>query len=436
MRRRSMILPTLLALVAIGCGGSGLSLQEYFSKLHQLQVPFEQNARDREAELQSSLQGATDQEALSLAKGDLEDIVAALDDLVADLEAIDPPKEAEEQHKEFVAATRAIRDAAADAIARFDEFASYDELVQFFTTDLAEVGQRGNDACNALQAVADDHRIDVDLSCDASPPAPTPSPSVEGSPEGEVPPSFEVFSATAEGFTIAYPSDWTKTEGAFDSVVLFQSPSEGASDAFPESINVFTEDLGKTGIGLEEYTKAGKTQIEQFITGVEIVEEGAATLAGLPAYRIHYTGTQGVLELEFLQVWTVSKGVAFVVTYTAQAGHYETSLGAAQEMIASFSLTSWTGTTSQGKPISFTVSDDVVTSIAIKWRYGGASCPLLDNSVEVSPLDVPIVEGVFTIQDPSIMGAFESDTTASGTARFTTNKPGCKNASVTWKAAK
>jgi len=96
---------------------------------------------------------------------------------------------------------------------------------------------------------------------------------------------------------------------------------------------------------------------------------------------------------------------------------------------------SWTGTTSQGKPISFTVSDDVVTSLAVRWRHGGASCPLLDSSVEVSQLDIPIVEGVFTILDPSIVGRFESDRrTASGTARFTTNKSGCKAASVTWEA--
>jgi hypothetical protein len=436
--RRLLKAAVVIVVVATACGGgAGPSLEDYFAGLHDLQAPFEQAGEDLQADLQTKLQGVTtEEEARALFKTFLQDSLAVADGLVTDLQALEPPSEVEDEHAEFVSAGKAIRDALADVIDRFDEFASIDEIVRFFEEDLAAIGERGKQACRALQAVADQNNVQVDLSCGSSPPASTPSPAVDGSPEGEVPPGFEVFSATVEGFTIAYPSDWTKTEGAFGSVVFFQSPSEGASDAFQENLNVLTEALGETGIGLEEYTKAGKMQIEQLMTGLDIVEEGAATLAGLPAYLIHYTGTQGVFELEFLQVWTVSEEVAFVVTYTAQVGHYETSLGAAEEMIASFSLTSWTGTTSQGKPISFTVSDDVVTSVAIKWRHGGARCPLLNSGIEVSPLDIPIVEGVFTIQDPSIVGTFESDTTASGTARFTTNKRGCKAASVTWEARK
>lgn len=96
----------------------------------------------------------------------------------------------------------------------------------------------------------------------------------------------------------------------------------------------------------------------------------------------------------------------------------------------------WAGTTSQGKSITFTVTDDSVTSIAVRWRHGGDACPLLDSRFEASALEVPIVEGVFTIQDPSIVGTFGSDATASGTASFTTNKSGCKPASITWEAQK
>ena len=168
MMRRLLVLGTVaLAFVATACsGGSDLTLEQYFDKLHGLQTSFEQKGKDLQAELQTKVQGiTTDAEGLPLFKGFLEDSLTAVDGLVDDLEAIDPPGEVQSQHQDFITAGKAIRDAAADVIGRFDEFTSVDEVAQLFTTDLADIGQQGTDACNALQSVADDNDINVDLSC-------------------------------------------------------------------------------------------------------------------------------------------------------------------------------------------------------------------------------------------------------------------------------
>lgn len=168
MKARRFVMGTAIAtLIAAGCsGGSELSLDEYFTKLNEIQVPFEQGSQDRAAEAESSMQSvSSESEALPLLKRYLEETVTATDDLVTELETINPPSEVKSGHANFVSAMKDIRDATTGVIDRFDEFGSVDEVVQFLTTDLADVGQRADDACRALQAVADDNDIDVGLSC-------------------------------------------------------------------------------------------------------------------------------------------------------------------------------------------------------------------------------------------------------------------------------
>jgi hypothetical protein len=165
--RRFVLGSIVLAIVAAACGGGGdLSLEEYFSKMDDLQTSFDQQGTELQTQVQGALQGVTDgEEQLTVFKGFLEDSLSATDDLVVKLEALDPPGEAQEAHDDFVAAGKAVRDGLADVIDRYDEFGSIEEISQFFTTELADVEQQGTDACGELQAVADDNEIDVDLNC-------------------------------------------------------------------------------------------------------------------------------------------------------------------------------------------------------------------------------------------------------------------------------
>jgi hypothetical protein len=164
--RRVVLGSVVLAIVAAACGGGDLSLEEYFSKMDDLQTSFDQQGTALQTQVQGALQGVTDSEdQLTVFKGFLEDSLKATDDLVVKLKALDPPSEAQDAHDDFVAAGTAVRDGLEDVIDRYGEFGSIEEISQFFTTELADVEQQGTDACNALQKVADDNDIGVDLSC-------------------------------------------------------------------------------------------------------------------------------------------------------------------------------------------------------------------------------------------------------------------------------
>jgi hypothetical protein len=164
--RRLAVGTVVLAIVAAACGGGGLSLEEYFTKMDDLQSSYEQQSQDFQTEVQTALQGATSQEEeLAVFKEYLEKSLTAADDQLGEFEALDPPSEAASEHTDLIEAGKAIRSALADVIDRYEEFVSFEEVSQFFTTDLAEVGQRGTDACNALESVAKDNDIQVDLNC-------------------------------------------------------------------------------------------------------------------------------------------------------------------------------------------------------------------------------------------------------------------------------
>ncbi len=96
---------------------------------------------------------------------------------------------------------------------------------------------------------------------------------------------------------------------------------------------------------------------------------------------------------------------------------------------------SWSGTTSQGKPVTFTVASNAVTRYYIEYDVGSCLVEFGFSSY------VFITNNVFSDSDSffdgssyTFTGNFNSNTTASGT--FTANEVGCGNTTITWNATK
>jgi serine/threonine-protein kinase len=148
---------------------------------------------------------------------------------------------------------------------------------------------------------------------------------------------FETYTDAKYDFTIGYPKEWDKQEGAAGSAVAFLSPQESASDDFRENVNVLVQMLPDK-VTLDQYTKLSLDQAPKLITGFDLLDEGSTTLAGSPAHHVHYRGEQGAFRLEWKQVWTVQNGRAFVLTYTAERERYGADLTIAGAMFATFRL--------------------------------------------------------------------------------------------------
>jgi hypothetical protein len=135
------------------------------------------------------------------------------------------------------------------------------------------------------------------------------------------------------GFTLEYPSNWTKQES-----LVFISPQGGTDNRFPEVISINTEVLPSSDFSLDRYSEAALGQMER-IRDFKLLNSSSTTLAGLPAHKVVYTFTgESQTPLQNLHVWTVKDGIAYIVTYNATPEEFDSSLPALQSVLDTFRL--------------------------------------------------------------------------------------------------
>lgn len=100
----------------------------------------------------------------------------------------------------------------------------------------------------------------------------------------------------------------------------------------------------------------------------------------------------------------------------------------------------WIGTTSQGKEISFTVSDHGFVSMSVDFSFDFGSCRISGPTFFSQKAPRIIVDNTFSEQVSSrvsVTGMFSSDTSASGTISGKVNRMECRGSDeATWTAKK
>lgn len=132
------------------------------------------------------------------------------------------------------------------------------------------------------------------------------------------------------GIRIQYPSDWGRLDLSFlqHSADIDFYPLNDTSLA--KNLKVQVKNLPFHNMTLEEYTNSQINLLEE-----NLLESSAATLAGIPGYKIVFTNIEG---LKTMQVWTIKDDKAYIITYVAQEEDYEKELQIAQMMIDSFEI--------------------------------------------------------------------------------------------------
>ena len=125
------------------------------------------------------------------------------------------------------------------------------------------------------------------------------------------------------GFSVNYPGDWEYYEGLMGTSFIALSPMESANDAFRENFNVTIEDLGGYSISLDDYYTLGINQLAGAITDFKLIGGGDTVLAGRLAKLVVFTGTQGELELKWLQGYVLVDDLAYVITFVAESDRFD-----------------------------------------------------------------------------------------------------------------
>lgn len=153
-----------------GGGGSTLSLEEYFKQMETIAQDLKQRSNELSDRYDQDVNNAaSEEEALKLTVQFFEDGLAETRSALAKAEKLSPPSEAKAQHKEFLAAGQAIVDLFGGIIERARNAKSAEDI-QALGDDLgnppySDASDRADAACLALQEVADQNNIDVDLDC-------------------------------------------------------------------------------------------------------------------------------------------------------------------------------------------------------------------------------------------------------------------------------
>lgn len=154
-----------LALAGCNDDGGGGSLESYFAELGAAQTASQERTPEPGADPGDIPEDAPIEEVRRLLSEGLTATRGLNDAYLADVDAIDPPGSVEDEHEAFVASIENVGawlDDMIEEAATVESLKDFDAAVQ---RTYPPVEQGYTDACLALQTIADDNAIDVDLGC-------------------------------------------------------------------------------------------------------------------------------------------------------------------------------------------------------------------------------------------------------------------------------
>ena len=148
--------------------------------------------------------------------------------------------------------------------------------------------------------------------------------------------NYYTYSNTQYGFSLTYPSGWTKQENAGTSVVTFTSPSTGMGD-IPATMKVTVDDLTANPMSLEQY-KAAQLVKKSGIQSFNLIYDQAYKGVGFSGWKIAYTGNVGYL-MEWVEVYIIKGTTGYTLTFSSKEDKYANYVVPMDNMIKSFQLT-------------------------------------------------------------------------------------------------
>ena len=166
-----------------------------------------------------------------------------------------------------------------------------------------------------------------------APPAPPAATTVQSTSAGT---GYLTYSNTQYGFTMTYPSGWSKQEGTGGAVVTFTSPSTGMGDV-PAVMKVTVDDLSSSPMSLDQY-RAAQVAKKNNIDGFNLIYDQAFKGVGFSGWKIAYTGNIGYLT-EWVEVYVVKGTTGYTLQFSSKEDKYAGFVVPMDNMFKSFALT-------------------------------------------------------------------------------------------------
>ncbi len=153
-------------------------------------------------------------------------------------------------------------------------------------------------------------------------------------------PKWQIY--TEKEMKIKYAKNWQKDDARniiTGDRVIFTIPKQSSVDKDRGNISIRVEKLTNPRITLSNYTQAAIAEIKKYYLAAKIIESSSIILANKPAKLVVYTGKdENLMPTKNLEVWTIDRGNAYIITYKAAPDRYYQYLETAMTMINSFEL--------------------------------------------------------------------------------------------------
>lgn len=167
---RFLILISVVAFALVACGGgASAATKEYLRGLEALNASVRAHQQQVDADYDNALSATEFSPSVRKGFADyLEEQRDVAMEYVAGAEDLHPPPDAEDLHADAVDAYQAFADEVDTVITTVNSAQTLDDLVSALGAPAAiEAAVATTAACQALQRLADDEDVDVDLQCQA-----------------------------------------------------------------------------------------------------------------------------------------------------------------------------------------------------------------------------------------------------------------------------
>lgn len=139
-------------------------------------------------------------------------------------------------------------------------------------------------------------------------------------------------------YSISYPSNWIIDRSNKLTEFYLFSRLDSPSDKFSENMSLISQNIVGMNIDLDKYTQISVNQIKRFFKDKILTVKKHQNKDGLDYYEVIYIGKQDGSNLKFLQYNFVENGMAYVLTFTAEASQFDRYKDIAYQTFNSFRL--------------------------------------------------------------------------------------------------
>jgi hypothetical protein len=149
-----------------------------------------------------------------------------------------------------------------------------------------------------------------------------------------------VFENSTSGIRLQYPSNWTEANYTGPENLVTFIPLQKTHEKSLSQLTILTKNLSSQNKPLSAYVTEQINYLEHFLLDFDLIELGATTVAGHPAYRTLYTYKMPYVPGEYksMEIWLTDGAKLYIISYRSEERSYHNYISFIESIINSLHI--------------------------------------------------------------------------------------------------